>query len=310
MKIAFQRKFLILTFSAIVAAMTISVRAGTVVIPNASFESPLTIFADPRVDSWQETPKPDGYDETGFFTWDQLVGVFLNTSPTNFDHIDNIDGSQALFIFAIPQTGIFQDYDTMDWSDVTPSHDFDATFETGKSYKLTAGFIGGGGNMTNGVSLEMSLYYRDTSSNKVTVAATNIVYSSAVFSNQTHFIDCQLVLPPVKASDAWAGKKLGVQFFSTVDPALAGGYWDIDNVRLISIRAPILTNPIFTNTQFQMTLLGEPGTRCEILRATNVTLPSANWPVIATVTNSSGTILFTDVNAGAAQNYYRARQLP
>lgn len=310
MKNVFRRIIFLGALSAVVATTPLSISAENIAVPNASFESPLTFLADPRVDSWQETPKPDGYDETGFFTWDQLVGVFLNTSPTNSDHIDNIDGSQALYIFADPQTGLFQDYDTMDWSDITPSHDFNATFETGKSYKLTAGFIGGGGNMTNGVSLEMSLYYRDASSNRVTVVGTNIVHTNTVFTNTTHFIDIQLALPLVTTAQAWAGKKIGIQFLSTVDPALAGGYWDIDNVRLTAVREPVLSNPVFANGQFQTTLRSDPGLRFEMLRTTNIALPSTNWLTLGTVTNTTGTTVFTNSNAGASQNFYRARQLP
>ena len=37
----------------------------TMVVPNASFESPLTPFVDTRIDSWQKTPKPFWYDESG-----------------------------------------------------------------------------------------------------------------------------------------------------------------------------------------------------------------------------------------------------
>ncbi|MEO6184572.1 MAG: hypothetical protein ABIP71_16005 [Verrucomicrobiota bacterium] len=300
----------ICALSSVAATATFSLQAKSITVPNASFELPLTVFADPRVDSWQETPKPAWYDETGGYTWDQLVGVFLNSSPTNADHIDNIDGSQALYLFAVPQAGVFQDYDTVDWAEIIPTHEFNATFEAGKSYKLTAGFIGGGGGMTNGVSVEMSLYYRDASSNKVTVVATNIIHSNTVFTNTTHFIDIQLALPLVTANHAWTGKKIGIQFLSTVDPALSGGYWDIDNVRLTAIREPVLRNPVFTNGQFQATLLSEPGLRFDMLRTTNIALASTNWLTIATVTNSTGTTVFTDSNAGASLNFYRARQLP
>ncbi|MEO7297314.1 MAG: hypothetical protein ABI042_01910, partial [Verrucomicrobiota bacterium] len=272
MKNARCQRILVTVLSALAAA-TISARAETITVPNASFESPPTLLADPRVDSWQETPKPAWYDETGGFTWDQLVGVFLNSSPTKSDYIDNISGSQALYIFAVPQTGLFQDYDTIDWAHIIPTHEFNATFEAGKSYKLTAGFIGGGMGMSNGVTVEMSLYYRDALSNKVTVAATNIMHTNTFFTNTTHFIDIQLALPLVTTSNAWVGKKIGIQFLSTVDPALAGGYWDIDNVRLTAIREPVLSNPVFTNGQFRTTLQSEPGLRFEMLRTTNIAQP-------------------------------------
>src|SRR5215216_3940520 len=88
--------------------------AGTIYVPNGSFESPDTPFADPRIDAWQDNPKPDWYDESGGFTWDQLTGTFENTDPTDVSHIDNVAGSQAMYMFAVPQVGIFQDYNSVD----------------------------------------------------------------------------------------------------------------------------------------------------------------------------------------------------
>src|SRR5436190_14332647 len=112
---------------------------GTIGIPNESFESPATDFVNTHIDSWQKSAKPDWYDESGPFLWDQLTGVFKNTAATSADHIDNCDGNQAAWMFAIPQVALFQDYDTMDWNDLLPTHDFNAVFEAGKSYHLTMG---------------------------------------------------------------------------------------------------------------------------------------------------------------------------
>src|SRR6184192_3573554 len=70
-------------------------RAETITVPNGSFESPATVYVDPHIDSWQKAAKPDGYDESGPFLWDQLTGVFKNTPTNSADHIDNCDGNQA-----------------------------------------------------------------------------------------------------------------------------------------------------------------------------------------------------------------------
>jgi hypothetical protein len=277
-------------------------------IPNASFESPLTVYADPRIDSWQKTPKPFWYDESQG-PWDQLTGSFKNPDPGSPDHIHNCDGDQAIWVFAVPEAGLFQDYETMDWDDPAPTHAFDARYEVGKSYQLTVGVIGGGGGMREGVSLQASLYYQDAASNRVTVAATNIVYSRAQFPDTTNFVEIELRLPAVQPSDPWAGQRLGIQFLSTVGFDLAGGYWDLDNVRLTA-KAAALVEPAVLNGQFRFAIDSEPGLRFEILATTNPALPLAQWTPVGIVTNTSGSVWFTDPGPSPAGRLYRARQLP
>ena len=285
-----------------------SLRAETITLPNASFESPITPYAGPFINFWQDAPKPAWYDETGPFTWDQLTGVFLNTPFGSFDHIDNCDGNQAAFLFVVPEVAIFQDYDSIDWSQTSPSHAFDVKFEAGKSYHLIIGIIGGGGGMLEGASLELAFYYRDALSNKVIVAATNVVHSQTVFSNRTHLVDCHLDMTTVKAGATWVGKNMGVQILSTVATNLVGGYWDLDNVRIFSIKEPMLLNPAVTNNQFTSTLQSEPALRVEILTSTN--LATTNWSSLGVLTNSTGTMLFTNAISNFEQRFYRARRLP
>src|ERR1051326_1468690 len=172
---------------AILAASISTGPGATILVPNFSFESPATSFVDINVDSWQKTAKPDDYNESGGYLWTQLTGVFRNTPTNSSDHIDNCDGDQALWLFAVPKVGLFQDYDSMDWNDAVPPHDFNARFEPGKSYHLTVGIIGTGGGMLEGASLELSLYYR-VGSNNVPVALTSISNTPTVFSNNTHQI--------------------------------------------------------------------------------------------------------------------------
>ena len=131
-------------------------RAALIQVPNASFESPPTAFVDITVDSWQKSPKPDGYDESGGSFWAQLAGVFLNVAPTNSAYIDNSDGAQGLYLFADPQLAVYQDYNTIGGTNSSPSHEFDAVFEPGKTYDLTVGVIGGGGGMLEGTTLELT----------------------------------------------------------------------------------------------------------------------------------------------------------
>src|SRR5438552_17921241 len=91
-----------------------ALRGASISIPNSSFESPVTMFVDTHIDSWQKSAKPPCYDESGGYLWDQLTGTFKNTPPTIADHIDNCDGNQAAWMFAVPEVAIFQDYDSVD----------------------------------------------------------------------------------------------------------------------------------------------------------------------------------------------------
>lgn len=166
-----------------------SLRASPLNLPNASFESPPTAFVNPQVDSWQKTPKPFWYDESSGYLWSQLTGAFVNTAAGSADHIDNVDGNQAAFLFAVPEVGLFQDYDSIGGTNLTPVHAFEAIFQTGKAYSLSVGVIGGGGGMTNGASLQIGLYYRDAAGAQVTLVATNVTYSPADFPTTTHFVD-------------------------------------------------------------------------------------------------------------------------
>src|SRR5580765_1095809 len=106
---------------AALAASTSPLRAGSITVPNGSFESPATSFVSINIDSWQKNPKPDWYVESGGFLWSQLTGIFKNTSAGSSDHLDNCDGNQALWLFAVPEVALFQDYNSIDWSNSVPT---------------------------------------------------------------------------------------------------------------------------------------------------------------------------------------------
>jgi hypothetical protein len=277
----------------------------SIAVPNYSFESPATAFVDTNIDYWQKSPKPVWYNESTNGPWAQLTGVFLNPPPdsTNNDHIVNCDGAQAAFLFALPSVALSQD-------NITTSNAFNVSFETGKSYLLTVGVLGNGGGMTNGVTLQIGLYYRDAASNVVSVASTTITNSNALFPNRTNLVDFQAQVPPVKATDPWAGKNIGVQIVSAVDFSLAGGYWDVDNVRLESFQAPVLNGAVATNGQFNISLLSEPGLSFALLASSNVVSGVSNWVSVATVTNTTGNLTLTDPAPRSPQRFYQAKQLP
>jgi len=304
------------SFWSVVCALGMLLVSGSVLgqtniqVPNASFESPETVFADPQVDDWEKTAQPFWWDEQNG-PWTQLTGVFLNTTNGSPDHIGNMDGNQALFLFALPTVGLFQDYDSIGGTNTVPSNAFNATYQAGKSYRLTVGVIGGGGGMTEGAALGVGLYYRDVLSNRVSVAMTNIAFTPSGFPDTTNFIDFSVTTPPVKPGDDWAGEKIGVQLLSAVGfEYISGGYWDLDHVRLTEFVAPRLADPAWMDGQFGFTLLSDPGLAFEVLTSTNASQSISSWTLLGTVTNVTGSLPVVDAAAGAVEQFYAVRQLP
>jgi hypothetical protein len=283
--------------------------SASILVPNSSFESPLTPYVSVNVDSWQKAPKPEWYVEEGGFLWSYNVGLFKNTPAGSADHLDNCDGAQSIWLFVVPEMALFQDYDSVDWRSPAPSHAFDASFEAGKAYQLTVGVVGTGGGMLPGATLELSLYYRDANQARVTVGALSITNTAEVFTNNTHLVDFQLTVPTVQPTDPWAGRHIGIQMLSTVDTNLQGGYWDLDNVRLASFVAPRLESPAWTNSRLQFTLRSEPGLAFEILCSDDASLPVDSWTRLGAWTNSGGATLVSDPAAEPRRRFYRARQL-
>jgi hypothetical protein len=279
----------------------------TIDVPNYSFESQPTPVAAPRVDSWQQTPQPQGYDTNLFHDWTNLVGVFSNALATP-DYIDNAVGSQLAYLFAYPQLALFQDNTSTDWSGATPANPFNARYKPGKAYTLTVGLTSSIEEpLSQGSTLLMSLYYRDAASNMVTVASTIVTYDTNVFTNITHLLDFSATIPLVKASDPWAGKTIGIQFMSIVNPFLIGGLWDLDNVRLTELVANVMGSTVKSNGNFSFNLASEPGLAFDILAATNVNQAISNWSNLGRVTNVTGSLSFSDNSAGPVRRFYRAR---
>lgn len=207
-----------------------AVRAADIPVPNGSFESPAVTPPFPVVldiDSWQKTPQPVWFDPQAFggITWDQTMGAFPNTAEGSADHITNMDGAQAGYMFALPEVGLFQE--------------LSATYEVGLSYTLTVGMVSSASQVVpEGSLFELSLYYLDGANSPVTVASTPISYSSASFPSLTEFVDFSVNLGEVETGDAWAGQNIGIRLLSTFGE---GGIWDLDNVRLQAIPEPATT---------------------------------------------------------------------
>ena len=166
--------------------------------------------------------------------------------------------------------------------------------------------------MVDGSTFDLSLYYLD-GTNMVIVADTTVTNTAANFPTDTEFVDFQVQVPAVKATDPWAGHYMGIQLMATPDffnPSAWGGYWDADNVRLDETTALNLVNPTVTNGQFQITVQSEPNVVCQILATTNLSFPVTNWTSLATLTNLTGSLPFVDATPGLHQRFYTAKALP
>jgi hypothetical protein len=269
-------------------------------VPNGSFEKPATVFVNTHVDQWQKTPKPVDYDESGGYQWEQLAGVFTNTPPSSLDHIDNCDG-QAIYVFAVPQIGVFQDYESTDWSHPDALHVFDTRFEVGHAYNLVVGVLGGGGGMLEGVGFDVGLYYRDDLGQRVTVATTHVTNSVANFPNHTHLFDYFVNLPVVRPTDPWAEKHLGIFLESAATSENQGGYWDVDAVRLWTVKEPVLSIGRATNsTSLQLSWPSDVGYQYQVSTSPDLLSWSETWTPLA----GTGSLLTFAIPGNLGKRYY------
>lgn len=186
-------------------------------VENASFElprvDPNAFLALPYIDGWTE------------FDVDTIAssntGVFANTSPDSWDRITNADGNQLVFLGSESGNGLKQDLATV--------------YKVGYDYQLTVG-VGISSRFPPSVeepldTLELVFYYYDGNE------AVDIMYEALDATDlvATELIDFSLYLPAVRADDAWAEMPIGIAIRSAGMP---GGFWDLDNVRLIESRAP------------------------------------------------------------------------
>ena len=285
-----------------------AVCAEPLIVPDGSFEQPGTQYVSTHIGSWQETPKPADFDEGGGFLWDQLTGVFRNTAPGAADHIVDCDGLQAVYFFAVPHVGLFQDNGSMDWQDTEPSHRLDIVFEAGISYELTFGVVAGGGNMLEGVSFEAALYFRGDDNEISVVAKTDVVFTRAAFPDRAHLTDFKVKTPVVQATDAWAGKHVGIRFLSTVSEEMKGGYWDLDNVRLTAAGEPAFALDVArVGSDLQISWPSATGRRYQL----SVSADLRAWTAIGeTMTGSGGTLATLVQTAGPGRQFYRVAVVP
>ncbi len=180
-------------------------------VENASFEAPVLdpngFPALPVADQWLELDLDPAASSN--------TGVFLNTPVGNPDRVVNADGRQLAFLGSQQGNALEQD--------------LAALYQVGCSYRLTAA-VGVSARFPPSPrvpvdTLEIVLYYL------VDDKPVDIVHQAveAKGLSSTQLQDFSVYLDPVQAGDAWAGKNIGVALRAA---GAAGGFWDLDNVRL------------------------------------------------------------------------------
>ena len=200
--------------------------SASIPIENASFESPVT---DPN--GFPAVPYATGWTEIDTdILASSNTGVFTNTEPNSFDHILNTDGSQLAFLSS--QTGnAFE-------------QDLSADYNAGCNYRLTVA-VGISARFQPSSEepldyLELALYYRDGNE------PVDIVSGKIPAMQWSQWLeDFSLYLPSVGLSDPWAGKNIGIAIRAA---GSAGGFWDIDNVRL---EESVLASLYIENASFE-----------------------------------------------------------
>ncbi|TKJ32609.1 MAG: hypothetical protein CEE38_22860 [Planctomycetes bacterium B3_Pla] len=183
-------------------------------IENASFESPVV---DPNINPYGAEPDVNQWTEIDPDPFSRNTGVFRNTPQGSKDHIINADGNQLAFLASVLGNALEQD--------------LNAVYKTGCDYRLTVAVCVSGDPYQPSDPIELSLYYRDANNPNLSIDIVSLTVGTTGISS-TKLQDFSVHLPTVNPDDTWAGQNIGIAIRATGIPFEAGGFWDLDNVRL------------------------------------------------------------------------------
>jgi hypothetical protein len=295
----------------LISSMVLGMYLGTgwaqqIAVPNGSFELPATPFADPRMDAWQKSPQPVWYTDGDEFPWEQLMGQFRNPPPGEPGHTANMDGEQAAFMFAYPEVAIFQDALATTSTGEVPESGVNTRFEAGKVYRLTVALRSGGGGMKDGASFEIGFYYRNAEGQRIPVNSSTLTHVAG--TGVSPLLDFHASTDTVQVDDPWEGKPIGIRLASIVGFENAGGYWDLDNVRLRIEAGLVLQVVPEPAGGMKLSLTGGIGSH-EVLASPDPTLPLDEWTVLGTVEGDGSGEGLLDQEAGFTQRFYIGRKV-
>ena len=188
--------------------------AESIPVENSSFELPVVdpygFPAWPFIDGWTEIDlDTEGSSNTG---------VFPNTEPNSYNHIVNADGLQLAFLGSESGNALEQDINDV--------------YKPGCDYRLTVG-VGISSMFPPSQSepldtIELAFYYRDVNDPNIMIdIVTDSIDANGLLSTQLQ--DFSLYVPTVSADANWANQPIGISIRAI---GQAGGFWDLDNVRL------------------------------------------------------------------------------
>lgn len=174
-----------------------------------------------------ETPdlSPDRA-QTGIPSWNingPAAGIAHNGWNGGQIDLANSDGEQIAWLNAYA-------HPTNELSNSAIWQSVNQFYEIGQSYQLTVGVARAAWNPTSDdAQLQIRLWY--ATSTATTIASVTVTASELNWSNGGDLIDYTATLPKVLATDAWAGKQIGIWIIATHN-SNSKGDWVVDNVRL------------------------------------------------------------------------------
>lgn len=209
--------------------------ADAIPVANHSFEYPVIdpdenpFYAIPFVRFWIEVDMDTDPDYPS-----KYVGTFLNPPPSSpdGDHIVNVDGNQLAFLYSGSGNALLQD--------------LAAVYAIGKRYRLEVDICPSKRQPPAKYGVDNTLivefYFVNDASERQTIGTMSV---PAWDLTQNFLKTYSLMLPPVKNTDAWVNKTIGVAFRTQ---GAEGGYWDLDNVRVtVFPKTPELTGDSVVN---------------------------------------------------------------
>lgn len=192
--------------------------ADTITVPNASFESP-GVSGSPYYAALPINAEP----ATGDWGWSgNFAGVVYNNGNYT-STLTNADGYQ---------------FGALDYSATlgsSLSQDLNATYQMGKSYKLTVGIANRSDIPGNsGDQMDIRMFWRSLDGSAYGVLGTTTATKSEL--STTLLKDYSVVVPTIQNGDAAVGNIIGIWLQTTT--ASASGSWSLDNVRLEMTSVP------------------------------------------------------------------------
>ena len=194
----------------------------------------------------------------------------------------NIEGNQAAFLFAVPSNGM--------------SQETSAIYEPGITYVVSAGLVGSSSFAPpEGTTLSLSLYYRESETNLVTIASRDVIYNATNFPSLSNLVYFAVASQPLTNNHPALGKNVGVAITSTVAPA--GGIWDIDNVTLAAEQLSLTVARVENN--LRITWNSRDGATYQLQTSSDL----MTWNVTGAPIIGTGSTQSSDVPVPSAASY-------